>query len=329
MTIQNMITQAYGLPAPGVITPIHEGLINETYDIDNLWILQRLNRIFKPEVNEDIAALTPVLRAHGVNVPLIRRTVSGACSVSGEDYGLTAGCWRLMTKVEGTTRHKVENIEQLRSLVRAIARFHAALDGYRYAFRFARGGVHDFEKHRRALDEAVQTHPKHPFFAKVQDLYNQIQNVARFIKTDTVMSCEDRRIIHGDPKVSNLLFNGDEVVSIVDLDTMAHSRVAFEVGDAIRSWCNPCAEDQEPEFDREYARETMGLYLELSPFLTRAERNSLPDAAPFISLELAMRFARDALCEDYFGFDPNIGHAAHSFMRARAMYLLCTQMLER
>ena len=56
---------------------------------------------------------------------------------------------------------------------------------------------------------------------------------------------------------------------------------------------------------------------------------SLADAAPFIALELSMRFARDALCEDYFGFDPEIGHGEHSLLRARNMANLCEQMLGR
>jgi Ser/Thr protein kinase RdoA (MazF antagonist) len=325
--LRQLLVGTYALPEPRKYTKITDGLINQTFDIDNVWILQHLNKIFKSEVNDDIAELTPILRQHGVNVPLICRTKSGATSVDGSEVGLDPGCWRLMTKVEGKTLHKVCNIEQIRSLTSAIAAFHKALDGCRYAFKHTRSGVHDFEKHQHALEQSLQTHTKHPYFESVQSLYEKMMHLVSFVAPDNVMACDDLRIIHGDPKVSNLLFENDEVVSIVDLDTMAKSRVAFDIGDAIRSWCNPRTESEDPEFNREYAREVLGLYLELSPFLTRAERESLPHAAALISLELAMRFARDALCEDYFAFDPEIGHAKHSFMRAHAMYTLCEQML--
>ncbi len=325
--IQCLLSKAYGLPAPRSYTKLTDGLINQTFDLDNIWILQHLNKIFKPEVNEDIAALTPVLQQHGVNVPLICRTTSGAASVEGADYGMEPGCWRLMSKVAGKTIHKVRNIEQIRSLTSAISAFHKALDGYGYTFKHTRSGVHDFQKHRNALELALSTHANHLFFQRVQSLFEKMVHLEPFVRSEDVMACEDLRIIHGDPKVSNLLFDNDAVVSIVDLDTMAKSRVAFDIGDAIRSWCNPCKEDQEPEFNREYAREAIGLYLEISPFLSRAERNSLPHAAPLISLELAMRFARDALCEDYFAFDPQIGHDMHSYMRAKSMCALCEQML--
>lgn len=325
--IQTLFTKAYELPVPQKCTKLTDGLINQTFDLDNLWILQHLNKIFKPEVNEDIAALTPVLQQHGVNVPLICRTKSGSASVEGSDYGMEPGCWRLMTKVKGCTIHKVQNIEQIRSLTSAISAFHKALDGYNYHFKHTRSGVHDFQKHRLALEQALHTHVNHPFYARIQSLFEKMVHLEPFIHTGNVLACEELRIIHGDPKVSNLLFENDSVVSIVDLDTMAKSRVAFDIGDAIRSWCNPCKEDQDPEFNREYAREALGLYLEISPFLSRAERDSLPHAAPMISLELAMRFARDALCEDYFAFDPQIGHDMHSYMRAKSMCALCEQML--
>ena len=111
MSIADLITGAYALPKPQNCTIITDGLINQTFDIDNTWILQHLSHIFKPQVNDDIAELTPILRQHGVNVPLMCRTKSGDTSVEGADFGLEPGCWRLMTKVAGKTLHKVQNIE--------------------------------------------------------------------------------------------------------------------------------------------------------------------------------------------------------------------------
>ena len=99
------------------------------------------------------------------------------------------------------------------------------------------------------------------------------------------------------------------------------------MGDAIRPWCNPRKEDEEPEYKSEFAREALGEYEESSHCLDREERSMLAFSPAYIALELAMRFARDALCEDYFGFDPEIGHAEHSARRARAMLGLCAQML--
>ena len=54
-----------------------------------------------------------------------------------------------------------------------------------------------------------------------------------------------RRHVHGDLKISNLLFRREPLagVCLVDLDTFAKGSMAFELGDAMRSWCNPLGED--------------------------------------------------------------------------------------
>lgn len=328
--VSRLITHAYHLPEPQQCSPIAGGLINRTFDIDDVWILQHVNPIFGPAVNDDIAALTEILRSKGVCVPMICRTCRGAYCVEGSVYGLEPGPWRLMSKLPGKTHHKVQNIEQIRALTIAVAQFHGALDGVRYDFKHTRPGVHDFDRHRTALEKALYDEKwrSHRLWQHVDDLFKEILGLIPHLDTASVLSCDKFRVIHGDPKISNFLFSGETVTGVVDLDTMALSRVAFDIGDAVRSWCNPCAEDVEPDFNREYAREVMGLYQEEAVFLHREERRSLEASAAFISLELSMRFARDAICEDYFGFNPEIGHGEHSLMRARAMKVLCGQMLE-
>ena len=326
-SISAMFTKDYDLPVPTRYQQLTDGLINQTYSVDDCWIVQRVNPIFGHQVNDDIAALTSQLKTQNVPVPQILRTKTGKFWVNGSDYGLSDGIWRVMTKLPGKTHHFVQSIEQIQHLTLMMSRFHKALNGFNYTFKHTRPGVHDFQRHYRALDEAIQTHSKHRLYAQVEALYQKIQHLMKFVDDTKVMDCEDLRIIHGDPKISNFLFEQDEIVGVVDLDTMAKSRVAFDIGDAIRSWCNPCPEDVTPDYHPEYAREAMGLYLENSDFLTRAERQSLPFSAPFITLELSARFARDALCEDYFGFNPNIGHGEHSLIRAQSMAQLCDQML--
>lgn len=354
LQLQKLFTDGFGLPAPQKYQQLSGGLINQTYSVDDIWILQHVHKVFGPDVNEDIAALTLILQKRGVPVPQMCRAKSGHHYVIGEAYGLAEGPWRIMTKLEGLTHHYVENIEQIRALAKMISSFHTALDDCHYTFKHTRPGVHDFDRHYKALDRAVAEHPEHRLYIQVKDLFEKIQHLSKYVNYSDVMACEDLRIIHGDPKISNFLFsdciakdcivqgvqplggvcgrapekNTNTITGVVDLDTIAKSRAAFDVGDAIRSWCNPCPEDVEPQYNKEYAREALGLYLEETKCLTRAERESLPHAAPFITLELSMRFAKDALCEDYFGFNPDIGHGEHSLMRAQAMYTLCAQMLE-
>lgn len=317
------------MPEPQNCQKISGGLINETWNIDDIWVLQRVNSIFGASVNDDIAALTPILKQHGVSVPILCRAADGSWSVEGSDYRAENGRWRLMSMLPGTAISKTSDIEQIRELTRALSKFHAALDKCHYQFLHKRPGVHDFMRHFTALEKTIEeeNYKHHRLWQDVRSLFDNIKNISKFVDCSAVMSCTTLRIIHGDPKVSNFLFENNLVSGIVDLDTMARSRVSFDIGDAVRSWCNPRAEDDEPAYNREFAREVIGLYQEEMPFLTHEERISLPSSAPFISLELAMRFAKDALCEDYFGFNPEIGHGKHSLIRAKSMCTLCEQML--
>lgn len=328
VNLQKLFVDGYGLPAPQKYSQLTDGLINQTYVVDGCWILQHVNDIFGAQVNEDIATLTPLLNQNGVTVPLLLKSMMGMPYVMGENYGLPKGPWRIMTRLEGKTFHFVTSIEQIRVLARTLAKFHKALHGCHYVFKHTRPGVHDFDRHAKALENAVESMSAHRLYGQVKALFEKIRHLTQFVRYQDVMACSDLRIIHGDPKISNFLFSDGRITGVLDLDTMARSRAAFDVGDAIRSWCNPHPEDVEPTYEKEYAREALGLYMEEAKCLSRDELHSLPNAAPFITLELAMRFAKDALCEDYFGFDPKIGHGEHSLMRANAMYLLCTQMLE-
>ena len=326
--MRRFVREAFGIAEPEHCAPISGGLINDTFDVDGRYVLQRVSPIFGAAVNTDIASLVPDLQRGGVCVPSLYRAVTGEWFAQGEAFGFDAGVWRLMTRLSGETYHQAGNMTQIQSLTRALAKFHGALDGCGHVFEHTRPGVHDLERHLGALERAVSEKRGHRLWHEVDGLWAQICALKRHVDDASMMGCADRRVIHGDPKISNFLFNGDEVVGVVDLDTMARALVSFDVGDAIRSWCNPNREDVEPSFEREYAREVLGLYEEEAKFLSTSERQSLPGAAACITLELSARFARDALCEDYFGYDPEIGHGEHSLRRAKAMYQLVCQMLE-
>ena len=115
------------------------------------------------------------------------------------------------------------------------------------------------------------------------------------------------RLVHGDPKISNFIFDPDtdEAIGLVDLDTVASMPIVLELGDAFRSWCNPLGEDTtETTFSLPFFHAAIGGYARGAPgLLSEDEWQALPDATLTIALELAARFAADALQESYFGWD--------------------------
>jgi Ser/Thr protein kinase RdoA (MazF antagonist) len=140
------------------------------------------------------------------------------------------------------------------------------------------------------------------------------------------------RVVHGDPKLSNILFeasgSGDHLaVCLVDLDTVGPGRIDHELGDAWRSWCNPGGEDGERiRFSPELFDAALEGYVgEGTVSLDADELAALVHAPEWIALELASRFLRDALEESYFGWDAKRYPAAgeHQLARARAQWRLC------
>ncbi len=113
--------------------------------------------------------------------------------------------------------------------------------------------------------------------------------------------------MHGDPKISNLMFaaSSGRALCLIDLDTLARMPVALELGDALRSWCNPATEDAtNARFVREYFEAAVGGYAAAAQgFLTDNEWRAIPLGTLTITVELAARFCADALRERYFGWD--------------------------
>lgn len=300
------------------VAPLAGGLINATFSLGRGHILQKLHPIFRPEVNADIAALTPHLRQGGVPVPFILPARDGRPWVEVASPAATAGAWRILTRLPGRTLHKLENPRQAAAAGAMVAQFHAALAGVDRPFAFSRPGAHDTPLHLAHLRAAINELPGHRLHGQVAPLADQLQQLWR----DHGRIAElPQRIIHGDLKVSNLLFAGDEVVGVIDLDTMARSSVDIELGDALRSWCNAGAEDDpQPRFQAEVFAQAVGGYAgQARDWLTPAERSSLPDAVVRICLELSARFLADALRETYFGFDRARYPAAgeHNLVRGR------------
>jgi Ser/Thr protein kinase RdoA (MazF antagonist) len=302
-----------------MVSPIESGLINRSYTVRTAreaYVLQWVNPIFDPCVHEDIEAVTAHLEAAGLLTPRLSRTRGGAL-FARDTLG---GVWRLMTHVPGRTLHRVTDPALAASAGELVGRFHRAVSTLAYEFAFTRLGVHDTPRHLARLRTAMEDRRSHPRHADVAPLGERILRAAAELQP---LPTTPARVVHGDLKISNILFHEERALALalIDLDTLARMPLPVEMGDALRSWCNPAGED-EPRTElrpdlfqaavRGYAAGTRGL-------LTSEEISALVLGTQTIAVELAARFCRDALEESYFGWDPRRFPSQSEHNRIRAL----------
>ncbi len=300
------------------------GLINRTLLVEGTGgpvILQRLHPVFAGTVNEDIEVVTAHLARKGLSTPRPIHTDDGALWVDGED----GRPWRAQSFVEGDTFERVPSASIAAEAGRLAARFHLAVSDLDHDYRHTRAGVHDTPKHLAVLREAIEDHRDHRLFSEVSPLAEIILRAAERLPD---LAGLPARHTHGDLKISNLLFRADHAECLVDLDTLGRMIWPFEMGDALRSWCNPAGEDEpSPRVDASLFAASLAGYGAISrrsALLTVPEMTAIVDGLATICLELSARFLADALRERYFGFDSRRfpARGEHNLLRARGQLSL-------
>jgi Ser/Thr protein kinase RdoA (MazF antagonist) len=142
-----------------------------------------------------------------------------------------------------------------------------------------------------------------------------------------------RRLIHGDPKVTNIMiddFTG-KGTSIIDLDTVKPGLIHYDFGDALRSICNPAGEEvenlNEVVFDVDLCEAFIkGYMVNARSFLTDGDRAYLFDSIRLLAFELGLRFFEDHLAGNvYF----KVKYPEQNLVRARVQFKLCDSIEAR
>ena len=134
------------------------------------------------------------------------------------------------------------------------------------------------------------------------------------------------RIMHGDPKLNNILFDtqSGKAVSIIDLDTVKPGLIQFDIADCLRSCCNRSGELPEyindVTFDSEVCRYILEGYLSRAGDMLEArDMDCLFDAIQLLPFELGLRFFTDFLQGNrYF----KVKAANDNLYRAKTQFML-------
>jgi Ser/Thr protein kinase RdoA (MazF antagonist) len=306
------------------IDEIRSGLMHSTYGIEaaeGRFVLQRLHRkLSTPEIIGDYEAVTAHLHQKTIEAPRLVRTRDDR-PVAIDDSGRW---WRLSTWVEGETRNRVTSTQEAEQGARALGRFHRAMADTTHNFE-SQHPLHDTEGHLARLESAVEN----PMYGEaLQTIKREIEFILRTLPTLLLPETLPRRVVHGDPKISNVLFRDDLAVGLIDLDTCNRHTILVDLGDATRSWCRDGSEDEQQHFQLDRFEAIMRGYAAEGPPLDHHELDWLGRSGRLITMELASRFARDVLEDEYFAFDSDrySDRSSHNRARARGMLFMAADM---
>ena len=339
------IAENFAFEAPVTdISPLGEGFINDTYIVTTTaqrYILQRKNHHIFPDVAammDNIARITAHLKAKVEaaggdpmrEVLTIIPTRNGALyHREGEEF------WASCLFIEGSVTHDIADTPRLAYMGgKGIGRFQALLADFNEPLAEVIKGFHNIRWRFEQWDASLKANKA----GRVAELATEIEWIeSRREKMLSFWAMVESgelpmRVTHNDTKLSNILFDQrDEVLCVIDLDTTMSSTSLNDFGDAIRSYTNTGAEDDDNlervtmniEMFKAYAE---GYLSERSATMTATERKWLAFSALYITYEQVLRFLMDYIDGDTYY---KTRYAEHNLVRTRAQYKLLQSMEEQ
>ena len=304
---------------------IQSGLMHSTFKVqtnESNFILQRLHhKLSTQAILNDYVRVTAHLHEKGFSAPRVCKARDGQHIFVDED----SRWWRLTTYVPGETHERVSSVEQAAQGAQILGAFHTGMLDFPFPFESAHP-LHDTDGHLDGLTQALANPSYNAHWHLVSEVAKQIVELMSHVRIPTDLP---QRVVHGDPKISNVMFLGPQAMGMIDLDTCNRHTVLVDLGDAIRSWCRDGYEDEVQRFHLDRFEGILDGYAKSGAGLNPSEVEVLWMAGPMITLELASRFARDVLEDNYFAFDeanyPN--RREHNLARMKSMVFLAQDML--
>ncbi|MBM5817423.1 MAG: aminoglycoside phosphotransferase family protein [Cyanobacteria bacterium K_Offshore_surface_m2_239] len=327
------------------VRPLGNGNINATYRVDGAegetFVLQRLNTAVFPEPRRVMANLLVVGRHVEER---LRREAAGRrerrwvfprvlTATNGEAWLETEGeFWRAISHVpRATSLDQLETPGQAREVGYGLGRFHAllhdlpcdqladTLEGFHITPGYL-AAYHALCRQQAATATATATAESRPGADPEREAWAhhfvaRREALAGVLERAKAAGALPLRPIHGDPKVNNVLLDADtgQAVALIDLDTVKPGLVHYDIGDGLRSACNPLGEETlTPEavvFDLDLCAALLeGYGAAAGFFLTPAEHDHLFDAIRLLSFELGLRFFSDHLAGNVYFHTARPGH---------------------
>ena len=332
MYLDNMveiILSAYGCSTNSIVIPFGNGLINDTWKIEDgkeIYILQKINTdVFKhPEyISENIYSIASYLSVHHPDYFFLTpvKTPAGKDLVFIEKDGY----YRMFPFIKHShTIDVAENAHQTFEAAKKFGELTKLLAGFpAQQLKVTLPDFHNISLRYKDFLHAKKSGIKERIIKAnelIQYLESQ-QNIVDAFEKIKLSKNFKLRVTHHDTKINNVLFNKEEKgICVIDLDTLMPGYFISDVGDMIRT-CVPCVNEEEKDISKIYIREEIfvalaeGYLSEMYDELSEEELNNLVYAGKFMVYMQALRFLSDYLNNDvYYGSaynDQNFHRAAN------------------
>ncbi len=331
------------------IQPLGNGNINDTFLVTlappatGKFVLQRINtQVFSnPDlVMQNMRVLGEHIQQQLQQAPLVGRRWEVPhiqCSRTGQDCWRDAqgDCWRAISYIEASEAvEMLTTRDQAQEVGYALGLFHRLLSNLSpthladtlVGFHITPGYWQHYEQILAGC-----ARPDTPEVAFCHQFVRDRAPGVTVLETAKTQGKLPLRPIHGDPKVNNVMFDQrtGQAVALVDLDTVKPGLVHYDIGDCLRSGCNPLGEEtpqwEAVRFELDLAAPLLHGYLDQArAFLTAADYAYLYDAIRLLAFELGLRFLTDYLAGNvYF----KVAYPEHNLARALVQFKL-TESIE-
>ncbi len=317
------------------IEPIHHGLINSTFkvqdDNNNFFILQKINTsVFKNPF--DLAHNLSIFKEN-VELQRVKLNIPDYLIFENKlilEYESTF--WRMYRYIPGKVFKKTKNNVMSKSAAMTLGKFHVLSEFMPLnSFKSTIENFTNFHLRvldlKRSLNKGINSRIRETS-GFLSELINHLTIIEEYCHIEKKVPI---RLIHGDPKISNFIFNTCEknITGIIDLDTMGKGSILYDFGDMVRSFSNRNFESGQKMvniLNKNILQSIIDGYLESTDgFLTQLERNSLLLSAKAVCLVQSIRFYTDYLMGDSYY---HISHQEENMKRAENQFELFRELNE-
>ncbi len=324
---------------PGIeiktLKPLGDGNVNDTWLVvsasSEKYVLQRLNPFVFPDpglVQDNLCTVTRHLqdRLNQVDADFTVLQVISNIDKAHSYIDHEGACWRLLSYIDDTrTLNTVSTADQAREIGRTLGLFHQLTSSLPpSSLADPLPGFHNTPLYLERYDALLPTAQE--CAADCRDFIDERRQDVFLLEDAQKQGTVRQQVIHGDPKVANFLFSRDlsRVISLIDLDTVKPGLLLHDIGDCLRSCCNPSGEEVREPGDVVFNQDLFtamleGYFVNGSDLLTVIDKHLIVTSVRLISFELGLRFYSDHLAGNrYF----KVKSPEQNLFRARVQFAL-------